>query len=412
MRAEKQAEIIERIAYEADRKTEPLGFARLPPIPAQRYTSSDFFKLEMDRFWSRVWLPVARLEEVKNPGDFIVWRKLRKPIIVIRGKDETVRAFYNTCQHRGAAVTSNESGHVSLLRCQFHSWCYDLTGRLLTVPDLRDFPGGIDKDQFSLKAVRCEVLDGEVHVNLDDNAPPLARELAPIADELACLETEKLRIVHRHKWIIDANWKACLDAFQETYHLRTVHRNSFGKAYNQDATAIGLMPYGHSRMVIDYLPGALEVIMSQRSPDTPDIPGTTQLNRDHSITYTIFPNRQMTVRAAMVFENRFWPIAPDKTEVDFIAIAPDWGDGPLPEYWQKAAPLNVRFIEEDLENLHSIQQSLESGALQGMTINYQERRIYWTQEVIDRVIGPENIPPELRIVPMLDRFVEPIEDFQ
>ena len=411
MRMEKQLQIREQVAYEAQRTSEPEGFGALPLIPSARYTSQEFYDIEMERFWTRVWLPVAREEDLPSSGDFLVWRKIGKPILVARGKDGVIRAFYNTCRHRGAAVTPDDTGNASRFVCQFHAWCYDLEGRLLSVPDIEDFPGGVDKASMGLKPVRCEVFGGTVFINCDPDARPLKEAIAPYSDEIACLEPEKLRVVHRHKWVVNANWKAALDAFQETYHLRVVHRNSFAKAYNQKAAAMGLMANGHSRMVIGYLPGALEVIMAKRDGETPDIPGTTELNRDHSVTYTIFPNGQSTIRAAMIFENRFWPLAPDKTEIEFLAIAPDWGDGPLPEYWVKAAPLNVGFLDEDLENLNSIQESLESGALEGMTVNYQERRIYWEQEWIDSVIGAENIPPAMRMKPMLERFQERDEAF-
>lgn len=410
MTPKKQQEVRDQILYETNRTSEPVGFPVLPLIPSARYTSKEFFDLEMEKFWTRVWLPVAREEELPKPGDFIVWRKIGKPILVIRGKDNIVRAFYNTCRHRGAAVTPEDSGSVPRLICQFHAWCYDLDGRLLTVPDLHDFPGGVDKKSMGLKPLRCEIADGSIFINCDLDARPLHEHMAPYSAEIACMEPQKLRLVHKHKWIVDANWKAALDAFQETYHLRIVHRNSFAKAYDQKTAAMGLIENGHSRMVIGYLPGALEVIMAKRDEDTPDIPGTSELNRNHSITYTVFPNGQSTIRAAMIFENRFWPISPNKTEVEFVAIAPDWGDGPLPEYWAKAAPLNISFLDEDLENLNSIQESLESGALEGMTINYQERRIYWTQQMIDAVIGPENIPQEMRVPPILKEFVEPFAE--
>lgn len=225
------------LAYEGDRTAPPPDFPALPEIPGGRYTSEAFHALEQEHVFRKTWQVVGRVEDFPTPGSFQVWRKLGPPILVVRGKDEVVRAFYNTCRHRGAAVVPDDSGRVNVLRCQYHSWAYDLTGRLINTPDERDFCGLV-KSTRNLIPVRCETWGGWIFVNLDDDAPSFADSMGPLADEWACMDMAALRVVHRRSTIIDCNWKAACDAFQEVYHITTIHKDKIGTALNPKQTAI------------------------------------------------------------------------------------------------------------------------------------------------------------------------------
>ncbi len=389
---------------EASRKTAPAGFAALPEIPAGRYTRADFAALEQEYVFNKAWLPAARMEELPKAGSYVVWRKLGPAILIVRGKDDVVRAFYNSCRHRGAALTAEDAGQGNLLRCQYHSWSYDLTGKLVGVPDEYDFCG-LDKGTRALVPVKAEVWAGWVFVNLDPDAKPLAETVAPLAPEWACMEVEKLRVVHRRSSMINCNWKAAVDAFQEVYHITTIHQQSIGKALNNRACAIGLLPWGHSRMVTGYQPWALETL-GMDSPDTPNIAGATELHRSSSTAYCLFPNVITPFRSIFVQFMMFWPRGVDSCEMQVVALAPDWGDGSRPGYWDKAAPAFDKVLDEDMANLGSIQASMQAGAVTGMLTSYQERRIYWTHEEIDRRIGIDRIPPELRVTPRLMPLME------
>ena len=118
-------------------------------------------------------LPGGRADDMPRPGDYLTFDRLGDPIVIVRGRDSTLRAFANTCQHRGAPVVRDVKGHARTLRCQYHSWSYDIDdGRLVHVPDERDFVD-LDKSIRCLPTLRCEVWDGWVFVNHDPQAPPL-----------------------------------------------------------------------------------------------------------------------------------------------------------------------------------------------------------------------------------------------
>ena len=118
----------------------------------------------------------------------------RYPVLVIRGADGALRAFMNSCRHRGAPVVRDVEGVTRLLVCHYHSWGYDLAGNLKRLPDERDF-ADLCKEDRGLVKVRCERWGGFVFVNLDDDAPPLLEWIAPLADRLPEIAAAPLRTV-------------------------------------------------------------------------------------------------------------------------------------------------------------------------------------------------------------------------
>src|SRR4051794_4507285 len=116
-------EIAERGRRERDRGGPPDGFPGLPPVPVGRYTDPDFATLEQREVFGRSWLFVAHADELPLPGDFVLLRQLLDPVMLIRGQDGLVRAFYNTCQHRGGPLVSDAAGNCGRrLVCGYHSW--------------------------------------------------------------------------------------------------------------------------------------------------------------------------------------------------------------------------------------------------------------------------------------------------
>lgn len=404
MKIELQDAIRERIRFEDGREGPPEGFPAFPEIPGGRYTRQDFFDLEKEHVFAKTWLCIGREEDIPERGSFRVFRKLGPPILIVRGKDEIVRAFYNTCRHRGAKIVAADCGRASLLRCQYHSWAYSLEGRLMTVPDERDFID-LDKSKRGLFPVRCETWAGWIFINLDDEAPPLMDFLKPIADELSGLGMENLRIIHRHHAVINCNWKAAMDAFQEIYHVRSIHGDSLGKALNHRAAAFGLLSEGHSRLVAPYNEDA-RATLGMTGADVPDIPTYPQIGRDASIAYALFPNVAAPLRSTCVHFQMFWPTAVDQCEMEVIGIGPDWGEGDPPDYWEGANARFRKILDEDMDNLASIQASLNTKAFTGIMANYQERRIYWLHEAIDRKIGHNRVPPELAVKQVLPPYME------
>jgi phenylpropionate dioxygenase-like ring-hydroxylating dioxygenase large terminal subunit len=191
-------------------------------IPTDRYTSRAFLDLEMEKLWPRVWQVACREEEVEEPGAFVEYLIGDQSILVVRTADGAVKAFFNTCLHRGTRLGAGcgqfENG---VIRCRYHAWKYDLDGRLIEVVDSEEFdplPEGI-----GLASVRCELWGGFVFVNMDPTAEPLLDFLAPLPDLLGAYHLEEMRLRAYQSTILPANWKVVVDAFNEAYHVQGTH---------------------------------------------------------------------------------------------------------------------------------------------------------------------------------------------
>lgn len=402
------AQLVERIKreieFESTRSAPPAGFPDLPDIPAGRYIDPAFFELEQKHIWSKTWLLVGHTDEVPEPGCFRLCDEIGVPILVVRGKDRVVRGFYNTCRHRGGPVVREKTGHANPLRCMYHSWTYDLEGNLIGVPDERDFTN-LDKSCRALIPVRCETWGGWIFVNQDLGAMPLLDYLAPVPTELDEFEVEKLRFVERHSMDLACNWKVAIDAFLEVYHLKHIHPNTVNRLLDHAGTTMGLLPRGHSRMASPIRPES-RASYGGGKPDVPEIESAGEIPRITNLAYHIFPNLVTPLDVVGFPFLMFWPRDIRTTHFEVLWFGPDWGQPEMDERWKAYISIFDVVLGEDTENLPWIQKSVESPGFRSIPLSYQERRIYAFHEQIDRTLGAQNIPDELRIAPRLEKWVE------
>lgn len=416
MSPELVARLTAAMRYEYDRTAPPDGFPAFPDIPVARFTSDEFWELERTHVWPRTWVVAGRTDDIPNPGDFFTFELLGPPMIVVRGRDGAVRAFYNTCQHRGAPVVRDSTGNSRLLRCQYHSWTYDIDdGSLVSVPDERDFVG-LDRAERCLPAVRCEVWDGWIFLNQDPEAVPLLDWLGPIPAELAELQGPSLRTVARQTEIVPCNWKVTAEAFLEVYHFRHIHGHGGESLLDNRGAVMSLLPNGASRMVTPFSRTAWSAIGMNDfddyrhvvAPGFSDIGTVNDMVRCTSTAYSIFPNLITPIAANGFPFITFWPIDKRTTRIDWTHYAPidfDPADG-LPDHWSQRLESFGAIMQEDFWNMAPMQKSLESPALRGVPINYQERRIWHFHEQLDRTIGVDRIPDSMRVARLLDAWVE------
>lgn len=389
------------MSYEWEREGPPDGFPALPPIPTGRYTDPAFHALEKQHLWKKSWLLVGRNEDFEGPGSFRTTERTGSPLLLVRGHDAVLRGFYNTCQHRGAPVVRDACGTARRLRCQYHSWTYDLDGTLLKVPDRRDFTV-LDESERALKPVRCETYEGWVFVNEDLEAAPLRDWLGPVAEEWSVLRGAELRSHGKRCERVPANWKIVADAFLETYHVRTIHPQSVSQLLDHRGAAMGLFRNGHSRMVTPKWERALE----QPGVPLPRIPGLDPIFTDTNPAYSLFPNLITpldTIGFPFIF---FWSLDAETTDVEWIFYGPPSESAEQEKTWDAFIRVFDAVMDEDFQNLAPMHRSVVSGALESIPLSYQERRIYHLHEEIDRIIGRERIPEPLRVTPVLGPFCE------
>ena len=407
MDAKKIQEIKDQMEYERTRNSPPKDFPKLPEIPGKRYTDQNLFDLEMEKIFFKSWLMVFREDEIPNPGDYKVWDKLDRDILIVRQKDHSIKAFYNTCMHRGAPVVRDKKGSTNLLRCQYHSWTYDLGGDLVKVPDMRDFKD-FDISCKKLKKVFCDTWDGWVYISLSDSDPgSLIDFLNPVAQELKCFKSSELITVYKKTVTVKANWKTCLDAFMEVYHAPTIHKDTVNILLDGNAMAAGLLKNGHSRMVTPKkmnLDGGF--LGAEEADYVPYIETCDKIHAQTNVAYGMFPNFITPTDTSGYPAILFWPKGLKETEFEWTQLAPKWSGEEKPDYWNEQEISFDSIMDEDFQNLEPMQRSHDSGVFESMPLNYQERRIYYYHQVIDDWIGRENLPQNIQVPNVLDPFIE------
>ncbi len=191
-------------------------------VARARYTSVEFAALEFERLWARVWQVACREEEIAEVGDFCEYLIGDQSILLVRSGNDVVDAYLNTCLHRGTRLAEGNGRFAEgLIRCRYHAWCYDLSGKLTEVVDPQEFapmPAGV-----CLPPVQVGRWGGFVWVSLDPAAPPLLEYLAPLPVLLAPYRLDQMRLRSYLSTVLPANWKVVVDAFNEGYHVQGTH---------------------------------------------------------------------------------------------------------------------------------------------------------------------------------------------
>ncbi len=238
---------------------------------------------------------------------------------------------------------------------------------------------------------------------------------------LAPFDGESLREVYRESRIVPCNWKVTAEAFLEVYHFRHIHSHDGVSVLDNRGAAMGLYPNGHSRMITPFsrqncervgLSGWDDWRLRDQGP-FPTIEGVPAMVDCTSTAVSLFPNAIIPLGRIGFPINLFWPIDRRTTRLDWIYYAPPpegrdrFDRDDLPVHWQRRRAQYDQIMAEDEMNMAPIQRSMESPALNGIPINYQERRIWHLHEEIDRIIGTERIPPEMRVRQLLHDHIEP-----
>lgn len=406
-------------------------------IPAERYTSKEHARLEWERMWTKVWLLGCREDEIPNPGDHIATEIGRESIILARQHDGSVRAFYNVCQHRGNklvhSVERPQEGAKSF-RCRYHNWQYAIDGKFLDIPDLETFPQG-PPPCGGLISLPCDVWGSFVWFSLNPEVEPLKDYLGVIPEHL---DPYRLDRMVPTQWVTvewDCNWKASVDAFNESYHVQGIHPQLL---YYLDDLDIQIDCYEkHNRYLIAFgvlsprvvspseIPPPIKVIMRGAGMDPAEYEGSVYdireavqhhkrqhgkaQGRDYSALnddqltddyhYMIFPNITMNVHAddLMMFRQRPHPDDPNKMYFDFWQFELpgndfDWEDYQRPVHKQyKHGEVSLGLVvNQDAYNLPFVQKGMNSAGYAGLWLGDQELRIRHFHKTLDDYLYGSN----------------------
>lgn len=184
------------------------------------YTDPEIYRLELDRIVMRNWILAGHTSQIPKPGDFLVFGLAGESAVIVRGRDEQIRAFANVCRHRGSLVCLEDHGRKKSFQCPYHGWIYGLDGELIAA---RSMSADFDKQAHGLHPVSLEILSGMMLVCFCSDPPSLEGARRDLAEPMAMFDFENLKVAARKTYPIAANWKLAVENYQECYHCATAH---------------------------------------------------------------------------------------------------------------------------------------------------------------------------------------------
>lgn len=380
------------------------------PISPKVCTSPEYYAREIETIYKKLWLKVARDEELPTPGDYKV-RKLHfanTSVILMRGNDGRVRAFHNTCMHRGNTVVMADAaryetrGHTNgaNIHCHFHGWVYDDHGRLSHVPEREKFYDSFDAPNMGLRTVPCETWNGFIFINLDTNpAQNLTDFLGGIGRHFDGFDYASCTRVYSYNTLMETDWKVAIDAFSEAYHVYTIHGGSFpvrpDEARIEDIEFFG--PHRTSTICIDGIavePGPMQTLsyrlanssIMDNSRGASMLPPQINPRRDPGFAFELsclFPNFLLHISEGFYFTHQFWPVAHNRVlwEGHYYLVPPKTNSERWAQEYSQVLQRNAWL--EDTETMENTHRSLESGVLQAIQLQDDEallRHSYWVTD--------------------------------
>ena len=307
------------------------------PISFRDSTSPEFYELEREAIFKRAWLNVGRVEELPRVGSYFTKEidAAKTSVIVVKGKDQQIRAFYNICRHRGNKLVWNDfpneevKGTCRQFTCKYHGWRYDLDGALTFVQQQGEF-FDLDKAQYGLRPVHCDVWNGFIFINFDPEPRQSLREfLGPMITALDDypfdMMTERYDFVAHN----NSNWKIFADAFQEYYHVPSLHPQQVPTEVRQPNAGIRVRALPDRRSAPAGVHRRYPPLAARARVHVPDRTGHPQRTgrpvahaRDRTMSaglnpggiepwgitnFQIFPNLEILIYRGWYLLYRYWP---------------------------------------------------------------------------------------------------------
>jgi choline monooxygenase len=307
-----------------------LPLERAHTIPSAWYFDPEIYAAECRHVFGGSWVVAGRTDQVAAPGSFVTAEVAGEPVLVVRDGQGVLRAFYNVCRHRAAQVINEPCGQATKLRCRYHGWTYDLTGRLRGTPE---FDGVADfcKEEQGLTPLAVDTWGPLVFVHAPpmDRVQPLAEFLAPLPEHTAALGLDALRFAERREYELACNWKVFVDNYQDGgYHVNTVHPGLAGVIdYSRYRTEVA----GNTSVQISPLRRSDEDVARVRAGDS-------------AYYWWLFPNLMVNLYQGVMDTNLVLPLGPERCKVIFDFY-----------FARTEGPEARQFIEQSVAVAHQIQ---------------------------------------------------------
>lgn len=349
----------------SERDLEPAPLARAWTLPARLYTDPRLFDLELEAVFAGSWQLAGESQSLASPGDYRVDAIVGAPVILVRGKDRVLRAFYNVCRHRAGPVAAG-SGNCKMLRCRYHGWVYQLDGRLHTAPEIGDVED-FDAADFALSSLALEQAGPLVFVARRANARlgthTLNEVFGEISRRIGRLDFSGLTFFRRDTYDIACNWKVYVDNYLEGYHLPLVHPEL--------------------SKILDYRGYATETFDGY-SLQTSDIETpTAAYAAGDAFYYFLFPNIMLNILPGRLQTNVVIPLGPDRCRVIFDYYYEDAASDEARSRIEEDIRFGDLVQAQDINICEQVQQGLASGVYdRGRLSASREQGVHHFQEML------------------------------
>jgi phenylpropionate dioxygenase-like ring-hydroxylating dioxygenase large terminal subunit len=323
------------------------SLAEASTIPGPWYVDDRVSELEARTVFSKTWQMVGRAEKVEKSGQFLTCMVAGEPVVVVRGQDGVLRAFYNVCRHHAAAVVTEAYGQASILHCPYHGWNYGLDGTLKGMPEFEGVKN-FERRENGLVPMKVETWEKFVFVNLDPDSAPLANFLGGLVKRVAPLGVSELHYFDSRVYDIHCNWKVFVDNYLDGgYHVPHLHK--------------GL------NSVLDYKQYTIENedrYCLQSSPmvsSSEDAATGATRTGDRAWYFWQYPNLMINCYAGYMDTNLVLPLDTDHCRVIFDFYFADVSEASL-EYNRGSVEVGDRVQSEDLGICEAVQHGLKSRA--------------------------------------------------
>lgn len=344
-------------------------------LPSHAYTDPSVWEAEKARFFKRSWLVVARADQFTHAGDYRTVEIAGANLVLVRGRDSVIRAFHNVCRHRGMWVADG-CGRAASFACPYHLWTYDLEGRLIAAPEM-ERTADFEMASVRLGPVQCEIWEGFVAINLDDDAEPLAPQLEDLRAITAPWNMSDMVTVHEKVFPISWDWKLMWENAIEGYHTSALHKTSAGEAIPTRLSWVSEDRDGGSWSDLHHpFAGNLP------PPPLPDwpapLPGLPPFVNKEMVFFHIWPCFGFYLNAEKVTSYIVEPVAPGKHRFVWRVMIPEVRTRePGFEAWRDYIAERIDVIQsEDTMACRGVQKGLETGAWQPGRYSDKERAIW------------------------------------
>jgi choline monooxygenase len=346
------------------------------------YTDPAILALEKSRIFRCTWQLVGTLNQpcgeingihktISDPESFFTADVVGEPVVIVRDRLGTLRAFSNVCRHRAGPIAQG-CGTKNVLRCGYHGWTYTLDGRLIGTPDVEGVEF-FDRSTMGMVPLRCETWENLIFVNFDPHAEPLSAYLGQIPEQARGFQFAGLELVERRDYILDCNWKVYVDNYLEGYHIPIAHpglmreidysqyRTETFRYYSQQFAPIRAIkpdqgPFAEDNCHPERSEGS--AFSSSASSNRVYAPGNGALKE--ALYFWVFPNLMLNIYPDNLSTNLIVPLSHDKTLTIFEWFFQDSRSEKVRERVKRAVAFSDEVQQEDIGLCQAVQRGLQS----------------------------------------------------